>query len=140
MAMYKLLPLGIALIVALTSGLGACGATGAADGTTERPAPRASATFISSDEVRASNAANAFELIQTARPGWLRKHGAVSFRMDGDVLVYLDDVRLGGLDALRSQPISGIDSIRFLDAPTASARFGLSHPHGAIQIAPRRGG
>jgi hypothetical protein len=72
MAMYKLLPLGIALIVALTSGLGACGATGAADGTTERPAPRASATFISSDEVRASNAANAFELIQTARPGWLR--------------------------------------------------------------------
>jgi hypothetical protein len=60
--------------------------------------------------------------------------------MDGDVLVYLDDVRLGGLDALRSQPISGIDSIRFLDAPTASARFGLNHPHGAIQIAPRRGG
>jgi hypothetical protein len=146
MAMYKLPPLGIALTLALTFVLGACGstgatgATGATDGTAERPARRASSTFISSDEVRASNAANAFELIQTARPGWLRKHGAVSFRMDGDVLVYLDDVRLGGLDALRSQPISGIDSIRFLDAPTASARFGLSHPHGAIQIAPRRGG
>jgi hypothetical protein len=138
--MNKLLPLGVALTLALTFVLGACGSTGAGDGTTERPARRASSTFISSDEVRASNAADAFELIQTARPGWLRKHGAVSFRMDGDVLVYLDDVRLGGLDALRSQPLSGIDSIRFLDAPTASARFGLSHPHGAIQISARRGG
>jgi hypothetical protein len=134
--MNKLLPLGLALSMTL----GGCASSGASDGPTERPVRRASSTLISAEEVRASHAANAFELIQTARPGWLRKHGAVSFRMDGDILVYLDDVRLGGLDALHSQPLSGIDSIRFLDATTASARFGLSHPHGAIQIFARKGG
>jgi hypothetical protein len=136
--MKKRALLGLALCLPIA--LAACSSTGATDGTAERPARRASSTLIPSEEVRASNAANAFELIQSARPGWLRKQGAVSFRMDGEVLVYLDDVRLGGLDALHSLPLSGIDSIRFLDSTTASARFGLSHPHGAIQIAPRKGG
>jgi hypothetical protein len=134
------LALGLMLCLAFSLTLGACASSGAPDGTTDRPMRRASSTLISSEEVRASNAANAFELIQAARPGWLRKRGAVSFGRDGGVLVYLDDSRLGGLDVLNSLQLSGIDSIRFMDATTASARFGLSHPHGAIQVVPRRGG
>lgn len=120
------------LLLTLAFGLCGCASTNA-----DRSGPRRSATFISGEEVRASTAANALELVQTARPGWLRKRGAVSFRMDGHVLVYLDDSRLGGIDALHSLPLSGIESLRYLDPVAAGARFGLSHPHGAIQIQSR---
>jgi hypothetical protein len=125
--MNKILMMGLALA------LGACAS---ADGP-RTTAPRASSTLIAEQEVRDSKATNALELIQNSRPGWLRKHGTVSFRMDGEILVYLDEVRLGGIDTLQSLALPGIHSIRFLDAVTASARFGLNHPHGAIQVRSR---
>lgn len=125
----------LSLIVALAPplALGACASADDSGGT----AYRRNATLISHEEVLASTASNALEFIQAARPGWLRKGGSVSFSMDGEVLVYLDDHRLGGIGTLHSIQLSGIRTIRFLDAVTATARFGLSHPHGAIQVQSR---
>ncbi|MBV9772981.1 MAG: hypothetical protein JO040_03485 [Gemmatimonadetes bacterium] len=107
-------------------------------------APRSSgeqrydARVITADEVSESPARNAFELVQLLRPAWLQKKGAYSFGDDGDIVVYLDDVRMGGPDALRQIEVSALTGVRFLDAVSAQARFGLSHAHGAIQVISRR--
>jgi hypothetical protein len=116
------------LVLLLVTGMSACAS---ADST---PGSRGSGNLIPTDEVRASSVANAYDLIQAVRPSWLRTHGAYSFHAEGEILVYLDDARLGGVDTLKSLELAGIDSIRFLDSLTASARFGLNHTHGAIQV------
>lgn len=99
---------------------------------------RFNSRVISTEEVQSSSARNAFELVQLLRPGWLQKKGAYSFREDGDIVVYLDDMRVGGPDALRQIETTALSSIRFLDPVTAQARFGLNHNYGAIQVIVRR--
>lgn len=95
---------------------------------------RYDARVITPEEVRGSQARNAYELVQLLRPGWLQKKGVYSFRDDGDIVVYLDDMRVGGPDALRQIEVTALSSLRFLDPVAAQARFGLSHNYGAIQV------
>jgi hypothetical protein len=71
------------------------------------------------------------------RSSWLRPRGPDSFHNQGRVWVYVDDVRAGGVDALRSFSIAQITYIQFFDGTAASARWGLDHGHGVIFISTR---
>lgn len=112
---------------------------GCASGGSQRPEGREryNPRVITTEEMQGTTARNAFELVQLLRPGWLQKKGAYSFRNDGDIVVYMDDMRVGGPDALRQIETSALSSIRFLDPVSAQARFGLSHNYGAIQVIAR---
>ena len=95
-----------------------------------------------------ANARDAYDLIQRLRPTWFTKtrSGRVSisgstaspYQSDqslnqtaGGLAVYLDNSRIGDINALRDVTASSISTIRFLDAPTATATLqGL--PQGVI--------
>jgi hypothetical protein len=106
----------------------------------ERQAPTRSSTVIPLDEIQASSASNAYELIQVARPSWLRGRGPTGFRDPQPTLpvVYFEDISYGSLDSLRGFSTQGIAEIRFIDPPAATMRFGTGHTGGIIQIIPRR--
>ena len=78
---------------------------------------------------------NAFQLVERLQPQWLRKRGraSVSTVAEGDIVVYLDDVRVGGPEALREISLEGLVEIRYLNAAKA-ARYGTGHQHGAILL------
>jgi hypothetical protein len=90
--------------------------------------------LISLEQVQAARVDNAYELVRKLHPIWLRKRGANSVQNDGDVVVYLNDTRLGGPEALRQVETITITSIRFFGPGPANFRFGTGHHHGAIQV------
>ncbi len=95
---------------------------------------------IGRDEMDASSATNAYDLISQVRPNWLRGRGTPSIRNSAVQLpvVYLEDRRQGALEVLRSFPTAGIAELRYINATTATTRFGNGHAGGVIQIVPQR--
>jgi hypothetical protein len=89
---------------------------------------------ISLEEVEAARVDNAYELVRMLHPMWLRKRGTNTLQNDGDIVVYLNDSRMGGPEALRQIETISITSIRFFDVGAANFKFGAGHPHGAIQV------
>ena len=79
--------------------------------------------------------ANALEAVQALRPNWLQTRGASSLlATQAQVLVYLDDTRLGGTETLSTIATPSIVVIRHIDGITASGRWGLDHGQGVILV------
>ncbi|MFN2565958.1 MAG: hypothetical protein ABR499_13260 [Gemmatimonadaceae bacterium] len=114
--------------------------SGCATGQAARPPSEtvAKGALITTEEVRGTQAKDAYEIIQFLRPSWLQRRGAYTFGDDGGVAVYLNAMRLPGLEALREIESSAVTSIRYFDSMGAQFRFGLSHNHGAIQVVTER--
>lgn len=83
-----------------------------------------------------------YDAIQRLRPEFLRSRGQVSLENPSASLpvVYLDDIRLGGPDALRTIRVSDVHEIRYLSASDATTRYGTGHAGGVIAVTTRRGG
>jgi hypothetical protein len=119
-----------------------------------RQARRGEQEVISLEEIQAASASNVFELVQRLHPEWLRERGTQSFsegdKVQGDIqgttvlpglptiLVYQDNARMGGLEALRTIPIADVGSVQFLNAAQATYRFGIGHAHGVILLTTRK--
>ena len=124
----------------LVAGLGLVTALACASGTGRaRRAPPASTTVLLADEIRAVGARTAYEAVLRLRPEWLRRRGAVSIRDpgSGEVVVYVDGVRLGGPGSLGSIPVGSIVLIEYLNPSDAAGRYGPGHLGGAIQVRTR---
>lgn len=89
---------------------------------------------ITLPEIQAARTDNAYELVRVLHPMWLRKRGSNSMQYDGDIVVYLNETRLGGPEALRQVETISITSIRYFDPGAAHYKFGSGHHHGAIQV------
>jgi len=78
---------------------------------------------------------NAYALIRTLRPAWLRgARGATSNGEQAGVVIYRDGAKLGGESELRGIATVQIREIRYFDAIAATQRFGVDHSAGAIVI------
>src|SRR5947209_5015472 len=66
----------------------------------------------------------AYDLVAALRSNWLSTRGPDSFQSPSQVMVYLDGVRMGGIDALRSIDLRPVTYIRYFDGVTATARWG----------------
>ena len=102
--------------------------------------------LITTEEITQSSASNAYDLIQRLRPNYLRTRGAVhgAPSADGtnhleavDLVVYLNENRLGGTDELRHIVTSEIREIRYYSASDATTKWGTGHSAGAIQVVSR---
>ena len=94
---------------------------------------------ITAEEMRAVGLPDAFRVVQSLRPQWLRPRGSTSLARE-TIKVYLDGSLLGGPDQLQQIAVSSISSIRFFDGNEATQRWGLDHGPGAIVVSTRDGG
>ncbi|KPJ84342.1 MAG: hypothetical protein AMS18_16875 [Gemmatimonas sp. SG8_17] len=77
---------------------------------------------------------NAYEAVQNLRPRWLRARGPASFSGAAPVIVYMDNVRAGGVDFLLGIPLDRVSEIRFFDAADATTRWGTGVAGGVIEV------
>lgn len=111
--------------------LAAAGCAGAAP----RNIPRVDRNLITREQVLETRTSNAYEVVETLRSNWLLPRGIDSFSTPGQVLVYFNDTRLGGVATLRAISLNEIGFIRYYDGREATSRWGLDHGHGVIYIA-----
>jgi len=126
--------------LAAMAGLSLLLASAACASGTQGRSPSRSSNVIGQEEITASSAGNAFDLIQQVRPSWLRGRGSTSLRDPQPVLpvVYLGEINYGTVESLRGFATNGIQELRYIDATTATTRFGSGHGGGVIQVVLRR--
>lgn len=92
--------------------------------------------MISENEIRESSATNAYEAIQYLRPGLLDRDQQRSIDMysAAEVVVYLNGVRYGNKESLKSISALEIEEIRYLPASEATVKYGTDHAGGAFLI------
>lgn len=128
------------LVMVAVVGSVACGGTRAS----QEVRPSGDRDVISEPEIssRASDAANAYQVIQRLRPQMLRIRGLAS-PMDrtGESVqpkVYLDNVEYGTLAQLQNVNATQIREIRFVNSRDATTRWGTGHMGGVILILTKR--
>jgi hypothetical protein len=123
----------------------ASGGTGGGDGN--------AGNAISQEQVAEFTGEDAYDLVQRYRSRWLRRArnqnvtgsvttGDVSPVGDGDALpgqeeyatVFLDGRRYGNLESLRRLHPSQIETIEYLDARSATTRYGTGYASGIIEV------
>lgn len=127
----------------------ACATTGGAGGTSTK----SSSTKITKPEITASSASSAYDVVSQLHPDWLRPSksnltGVLSSTQTGQtgvrqpvVLVYLDGVRMGGVDQLRSLSAAVVMSIEFVDGDrvaTVVRDSGTNTPDAAIMVSTKQ--
>lgn len=110
--------------------LGGCATTSSSSG--------GSRNVISADELAEVEATNAFDAIQKLRPAFLRR-GRVNYDDDtvAHPIVYLDGLRLGGVDELRRIRKTELVRIEYLGGGDATLRYGTGHKGGALLLTTR---
>jgi len=112
--------------------------------------PSAARRPITADEIEHSGVnGNVYDLVYALRRNWLNFRGfdtlAEGPRSVGDadagadvgepnLIIYLDNARLGTTSQLRSLPVAGVIGVRYYNGAEATYRWGAGHQHGAIQV------
>ena len=123
------------LIISAAAILCAC----AANPDRAKSGDRRDQTRLSGSDIRSADPnLTLFDLVSRVRPQWLTKRPGTSLQGQTDVVVYRDDIRAGGPEALKEIRLDIVDSVRFLAGPEATGRFGLNHQHGAILVSTHR--
>jgi hypothetical protein len=141
----------IAAVVACASSGGTAGSSG--------PKVKTNPDVISKAEIDAGGYRDAYDVVQRLRPTWFTKSRSSSAQSMGGMqvsggagvqsgstgaglVVYLDNTRMGGPEALKDMPATSIESLQYMDAATATAKLpglGSSVITGAIVAASRTG-
>ncbi len=91
--------------------------------------------LITRAQLAENSASSAFEIIQRLRPQWLRLREEQSLDGPNDLVVYVDNARMGGRESLRMIGVGAAEYIRFYNASAATLRWGAGHEYGAILVA-----
>ena len=91
------------------------------------------------DQARTRGVRDAYDLVRSLRPQWLRSSGSGFGGRSETVAVFMDNNRLDNPqlrapDALRQVPLTAIRAMRWLSASEAGGLFGMDVNYGAIQI------
>ncbi len=93
---------------------------------------------LTREQIAENHFNTAYDAVEALRSNWLTvRGGADSFQTPSEVLVYMDDVRLGNTDKLREVAASNIYYMRYLDGVAATGRWGVGHSAGVIYISTR---
>jgi hypothetical protein len=118
------------MLVAMTS-LVAC-----ARPTAQSAASRGSNNVLTVAQLTATNAENLYDAINRLRPTWLSSRGptSVTNSTPTEVSVFMGGSLLGHADYLRQIRVLDITEVKYWDPGSASARFGMGHPRGVIEL------
>jgi hypothetical protein len=103
---------------------------------TQGSARAPSRRILLGDEIRRSNASTAYDAVASLRPEWLARRGRASVRdpTAGELVIYVDGMRQGGVTSLRSIRAANILQMEYLDGPSATVQFGTGHGGGVILV------
>jgi len=95
-----------------------------------------SSDVIGYPEMASSGAHDALQAITRLRPFFLNRGREMSPSKPNVSLlqVFLDDIKLGGLETLQGIPIESIKSIKYLTSSEATLRWGTNHTGGVILL------
>jgi hypothetical protein len=135
-------------VAACASGGGSSAAAGGSSAvSTARPG---NSNLITEAEISRGNYGTALEVVENLRPSMLRSRGATlsnpntSSGISADqstsvnVVVFLDEVRLGEASKLASIPAGSVREIRYINARDATTRWGTGVSSGVIQVISKR--
>lgn len=105
-----------------------CSALACASAPGKDVASPASST-LTSEEIRASGLPTAFDVVERLRPRWKR-----DLATNGSVSVFLDQRRLGGLEALREIATQDLRELHYMKGAEAELRWGPEARGGAIIV------
>lgn len=132
----------VALLTRVLSGavLAVVGAACASAPGPGRPGAVCGSGVITSSDAAAVGTASltAYDVVERLCPLWLNNRGVASLEAPVDVVVYVDDVRVGDRSGLRLVSAGDIASVRRLSPTDATVRFGRGHGAGALLVATRR--
>lgn len=109
---------------------------------TDRGAPtvgaskrRSSRSVLTAEEIATAQVSTAYEAVERLRPEFLRTHGTMSTQeMTTPIVVYLDNVRAGTVDALRRIEARDVEAIRYVNSKDATTRYGTGHGGGVLEV------
>ena len=125
------------------STLGAAVFLGSGCATARSNTPVTDPDLITQDQIVRSKATNAYDLIATISPKMFTAHGAATTRGDQPptpgrqalpVLVYIDNVKVGPVDELKTLGKVDVKEIRYLSPRAATDRWGEGHAGGVIFV------
>jgi hypothetical protein len=105
------------------------------------PGEMFNAQVITEDEIMASRATTAYEVIHRLRANFLTNRGETSFNRQQSnpyPTVYVDDQEFGPISTLTSIPAAEISMIRLYRVSEANAKYGTNHLSGVIAITTRQ--
>lgn len=97
---------------------------------------RSEANVITRAEMEQTRYASLYDAVQALRGRWLQARGPNTLLgRPVEVQVLVDDMRMGGVDALRSLSTDNVVSISFVDPVAAGRRWGGKYAQGTIVVA-----
>lgn len=122
----RLLPAPLLLALALSCCGG--GAVGSA-------ATRGDRNLLTAEDLQEVATLTVYEAIERLRPGWLRLRGVTSARTPGDLLpAVMVDESQQDFDILHSLRAGNVESLRIMDGPDATTRYGTGFVNGIIHV------
>jgi hypothetical protein len=102
----------------------------------DRAATRRSASGpITRDELESARYATLYDAVLALRGQWLQRRGPTTLvSRPVEIQVIAGDIRMGGVQSLRTMNSDNVVSIAFVDPVTAAQRWGGSHAQGAIVV------
>ena len=118
---------GAALMASATALGGRC-VTGVSDAQGSR-----ASNLLLPDQIPGARGLDLYTVVTRHRALWLVARGTSSIGA-GEPIVYLDDVRYGGVETRRGVTATSIRLARFLSGPQAHLKYGVNHSEGAIEL------
>jgi hypothetical protein len=109
---------------------------GCASATSQSQSGRAAGNRLTRSEIVSANSDNLYDVIAKLRPEWLSSRGATSVTdaTPTSVSVFMNGAMLGKADYLKQLGTADVTEVRYWDPGQASARFGMGHPRGVLEI------
>ena len=102
------------------------------------PSPIGSDVLLAPEIVQ-SRVIDTYQAVTQLRPQFLKvRDPLIPTLARKGLRVFLDDVDLGGVDALRTIPIDQVTAIRYISASDAQLRWGSDLPNGVILVSTSR--
>jgi TonB-dependent Receptor Plug Domain len=92
---------------------------------------------ITAEDLATIDVQNALQAVQRLRPNFLQNRGGASTSITQgkqDVVVYVDQTRMGGPNTLSQIPITDVKEIQHLNGTDATQRYGTGHGSGVILV------
>jgi len=124
------------MLAVLTTICVVAGPVGCFSATTQGRSGRGNGALLTQADLTAANTDNLYDAITKLRPEWLTSRGATSATNSTptSVDIYMSGTMLGKAEYLRGVRLLDVKEVRYWDAGQASARFGMGHPRGVIEI------